>query len=122
LEGAFKGVHKQKPDVVMVMQSPSLDGLKDQILQLTHTYRLPVVAVFANFTAGGALLNYGPNIEDLVVRSAGYVDKILRGMRPGDLPIQRPTKFDLVVNAKTAKLFGITIPEPILARADQIIQ
>ena len=84
LELAFKDADKQNPDVVMVMQSPTLDGLKDHILQLARIYRLPVMAVFANFTAGGALLNYGPNVDELVARSAGYVDKILRGTRPGD--------------------------------------
>lgn len=122
LTAAFKDVTKQKPDVVMVMQSPTLDALRDQILELAQKNRVPVMAVFANFTAGGALLNYGPNVADLVARSAGYIDKILKGARPGDLPIQRPTKFDLVVNAKTARSFGIAIPQQVQARADQVIE
>jgi putative ABC transport system substrate-binding protein len=104
------------------MQSPTLDALKDQILNLGAKHRLPVIAVFANFTADGALLSYGPNPHDIVARSATYVDKVLRGMKPGDLPIQRPTTFDLVVNLRTAKSLGLTIGQSVLVRADDVIQ
>jgi putative ABC transport system substrate-binding protein len=80
------------------------------------------MALFASFTADGALLSYGPNIEDLTSRMSVYADKILRGARPGSLPIERPAKFDFVVNLKTAKALGIKIPSSVLARADEIIQ
>ena len=104
------------------MQSPTLDAGKDQILALGAEYRLPVIAVFASFTADGALLSYGPNAHDLVARSAVYVDKVLQGTKPGDLPIQRPTKFDLVVNSRTAKALGLTIRPSVMLRADEVIQ
>jgi len=106
----------------MVMQSPRFDAYKDHILKLATKYHVPLMAMFANFTVDGGLLNYGPNVEDLTSRSAVYADKILKGANPGDLPIQRPTKFDLVVNLKTAKALGITVPESILLRADEVIR
>jgi len=122
LANAFEAAVKRKPQAVMVMQSPTLDALKDQILNLGAKHRLPVIAVFADFAADGALLSYGPNAHDIVARSTTYVDKVLRGMKPGDLPIQRPAKFDLVVNSRTAKSLGLTIAQSILLRADEVIR
>lgn len=80
------------------------------------------MALFSGFAADGALLSYGPNVEDLTSRMADYVDKILKGSRPGDLPIERPAKFDFVVNIRTARTLGLKIPQTILARADEVIQ
>jgi len=122
LDAVFRAAVDRKTGAVMVMQSPRLDSYKDHILELGAKHRLPLMAMFANFTVDGGLLNYGPNVEDLTSRSAIYADKILKGANPGDLPIQRPTKFDLVVNLKTAKVLGITIPESILLRADEVIR
>jgi putative ABC transport system substrate-binding protein len=122
LANVFEAAVKRKAEAVLVMQSPTLDSHRDEILKLGVKYRLPVFAVFAFFTADGALLSYGPNIDDMVVRSAAYIDKVLRGMKPGDLPIQRPTKFDLVVNSRTAKSLGLTIAQSILLRADEVIR
>jgi putative ABC transport system substrate-binding protein len=80
------------------------------------------MALFAHYASDGALLSYGPNIEQMNAREAGYVAKILRGTKPGDLPIQRPEKFDFVVNLRVARTFGIRIPQSVLARADDVIQ
>jgi putative ABC transport system substrate-binding protein len=122
LEPAFKRAIAQRAGVVMVMPSPRLDGYKPKILSLAASYRLPVMTLFAHFTADGGLLSYGPNIQDLLGRSAPYVDKILKGANPGDLPIQRPVKFDFVVNMKTANTLRLKIPQSVLARADDVIR
>jgi len=121
LDEAFR-VTAGKGGAVMVMQSPRLDAYKDHILRLGAKYRLPVVAVFANFAAGGALLTYGPNIEDMTIRSAAYVDRLLQGAKVEDLPIQRPTKFDLILNARTARSLGLTIEQSVLVRADEVLR
>jgi putative ABC transport system substrate-binding protein len=121
LDNAFQTAIKHKAQAVLVMQSPTLDASKDQIVDLGAKHRLPVIAVFAGFTAAGALLSYGPDTDDLVARSAAYVDKVLQGMKPGDLPIQRPTKFTLVVSSRTAKALGLTVSQSVLLRADEVI-
>ena len=121
IENAFRTAADRKAQAVMVMQSPTLDGYKDQILQFGEKYRLPVFAVFANFAAEGAVLSYGPNVNEMVARSAAYVDRILRGAKPGDLPIQRPVKFDLLVNLKAAKALGLSITHSVLVRADEVV-
>lgn len=122
LDAAFKVAHERRAGAVLNMHSPGLDAYKPQMLQLAARYRLPLMALFSGFAADGALLSYGPNVEDLTSRMADYVDKILKGSRPGDLPIERPAKFDFVVNLRTAKTLGLRIPQTILARADEVIR
>jgi putative ABC transport system substrate-binding protein len=122
LEAGFKDAHQRQAQAVLFMHSPGLDAYRSQALELAARYRLPLLAMFANFAADGALLSYGPNVEDLTGRMSVYVDKILRGTKPGDLPIERPTKFDFVVNLRTARTLGLTIPQSILARADEMIR
>jgi putative ABC transport system substrate-binding protein len=92
------------------------------LLKLATKARLPVISLARQFADAGALISYGPDIGDLFRRSAGYVNKILKGTKPADLPIEQPTKFELVVNLKTAKALGITIPQSILVRADEVIR
>ncbi len=85
-------------------------------------YRLPTFFNYRDHVEAGGLMSYGPDYSDLVRRGAIYVDKILKGAKPGDLPVEQPTKFELVINLKTAKALGLTIPPSLLLRADEIIQ
>jgi putative ABC transport system substrate-binding protein len=93
-----------------------------QILALALKSRLPTISGPREFVEAGGLVAYGPNFPDLFRRSAAYVDKILKGAKPADLPIEQPTKFELVINLKTAKALGLTIPQMLLQRADQVIE
>jgi putative tryptophan/tyrosine transport system substrate-binding protein len=95
---------------------------KRQILDWATRNRLPVISMYAELAEVGGLMAYGPNIPDIYRRAATYVDKILKGAKPGDLPIDQPTKFDLVINVKTAKALGLTIPRSLLQRADHVIE
>jgi putative ABC transport system substrate-binding protein len=92
------------------------------IITLAARYRLPAVYPFRYFATGGGLISYGPDLIDQYRRAAGYVDRILKGEKPADLPVQAPSKYELVLNLKTAKALGLTIPETLLATADEVIQ
>jgi putative tryptophan/tyrosine transport system substrate-binding protein len=84
--------------------------------------RLPTISYFREYVEVGGLMSYGPNIPDLFRRAADYVDKILRGAKPGEIPVEQATKFDLIINLTTAKALGLTIPESFLVRADEVIE
>ena len=85
-------------------------------------HRLPAISLFRRFADAGGLMSYGPNQADYYKRVPVYIDKILKGAKPADLPIEQPTKFDLVINLKTAKTLGLTVPQSLLVRADELIQ
>jgi putative tryptophan/tyrosine transport system substrate-binding protein len=93
-----------------------------QIAELEIAKRLPLISLFAEFPRAGGLMAYGPNVGDMFRRCADYVGKILHGVKPSDLPIQRPERFDLVINLKTAEALGLTVPPSLLARADEVIE
>ena len=105
-----------------VMPSPLFSHYKERLAELARKYRMPGIYESPAYVSAGGLMSYGPNFVDLYRRSASYVDRILKGAKPGDLPIEQPTKFELVINLKTAKALGLTIPPSLLARADQIIE
>ena len=92
------------------------------IVELAARYRLPAIYPFGFFAAAGGLFSYGPDITDQFRRSVTYVDRILRGETPGDLPVQQPTKFELVINLRAVKALGLDIPPTLLARADEVIE
>lgn len=121
IEKAFEGVNRKSHAIVM-MQSPTLNSYGMRIAKLGQKHRMPVMAMFAVFVTHGALLSYGPNAADMTEQSASYIDRVLKGAKPQDLPIQRPVKFDLAVNVKTAKALGVTIGPSILQRADEVIR
>jgi putative ABC transport system substrate-binding protein len=93
-----------------------------RVVQLAMTHRLPAIYQSEDFVSEGGLMSYGPSLRDAFRQAATYVDKILKGAKPADLPIEQPTKFRLVINLKTAKALGLTIPLPLLGRADEIIE
>ena len=99
-----------------------MEGHRDLIIGLAARQKVPAVYIGGLEAAAGGLISYGPNQLDQFRNAAGYVDRILKGEKPGDLPVQVPTKFELVINLKTAKMLGLTIPQSLLARADEVIE
>jgi putative tryptophan/tyrosine transport system substrate-binding protein len=117
--GAFAG---QANTGLIVLPDPILVAHRKLIIELAATQRYPAVYPFRSYAADGGLLTYGVDVQDQARRSAFYVDRILKGARPGDLPVQAPTKFELIINLKTAKALGLTVPPALLARADDVIE
>jgi len=118
----FEALNGTHAEALYVVDCPPFFTHRETILNLAMKARLPVISGERPYADEGALVSYGPSYEDQLRRAAGYVDKILKGGKPGGLPIEQPTKFDLVLNLKTAKAFGLTIPPSLVLRADRVIE
>jgi len=119
---AFDTAKRADVDAVMILSSPFIGANAKLAADLTLKHGLPAVTLFSEFTRNGGLMSYGPNILDIYRRVGGIAAKVLRGSKPADLPVELPTNFELVVNLKTAKAIGITIPTSVLLRADEVIE
>ena len=122
IEAAFGAASKGRADAVLLLQSPILLSQRTQITELAVKSRLPAIYAQTEYTEAGGLMYYGANTPDLYRRAATYVDKILKGRKPADLPVEQPMKFELVINLKTAKQIGVTIPAEVLFRATKVIK
>lgn len=122
LDAALEAARRNGVGAVVVFSSPTVFYNTARIANLAREKRLPTVALFTEFAEAGGLLSYGPSLRESFRRCGVYVGKILNGTKPADLPIERPEKFELVINARTAKTLGLTIPDSLLRRADQIIE
>jgi putative ABC transport system substrate-binding protein len=120
--GAFTLISRERPDALFVAPSSENYAQRRLIVDFATSKRLPNIHAFMESVEDGGLMSYGVNIADLFRRAGGFVDKILKGAKPGDLPVEQPTKFELVINLKTAKALGLTIPPSLLQRADQVIE
>ncbi|HEY1269702.1 MAG TPA: ABC transporter substrate-binding protein [Candidatus Binatia bacterium] len=122
IESAFQAARKASADAVLVLGGPILAAHREALADLAIKSRLPATYSREEYVEKGGLMTYGPSITDLYRRAAVYVDKILKGAKPGDLPVEQPTKFELMINLKAAKQIGLTIPPNVLARADRVIK
>jgi len=122
LDRAFAEMTRWRANALVVMSYATLLQERTRIMALAAEQRLPAVYAYRENVMDGGLMSYGPDVSDQFRRSAAYVDRILKGTKPSDLPIQQPTKFELLINLKTAKALGLTIPQSVLLRADEVIQ
>ena len=122
IDEAFATMRKQRANALFVITDPLTLQNRNEIVKLAASQRIPAVYEFSEFARAGGLLAYAPSIADQFRRAAVYVDKILRGAKPGELPIEQPTRFELVINQKAAKALGIAVPKEMLLRADEVLQ
>ena len=121
LDRAFSDMIRDRAEAFTVLGTPMFFTERRRLVGIAGRHRLPSMYSSRQFVDAGGLMAYGTNLDDLIRRTAGYVDKILKGAKPGDLPVEQPTKFELIINLKTAKALGITIPKSLLGRADEVI-
>ena len=121
-DGAFEALRRQQPSALITVEDPLTFTHRKLIVDFAAGRQLPALYGLREYVTAGGLMSYGANLADLFRRAAGYVDKILRGAKPADLPVQQPTKFELVINLKTAKALGLTVPPALLSRADEVIE
>ena len=122
IETAFRAATKARADALVVLASPVLSDQRAKVANLALKSRLPAIYFRQEFVEAGGLMSYGTSFTDLSRRAATYVDKILKGAKPADLPVEQPTKFEFIINLKAAKQIGLTIPPNVLARADRVIR
>jgi putative ABC transport system substrate-binding protein len=122
LPAEFSNMTRNGAVALDVLSDPLFNGARQQIIGLAADHRLPAIYEAREFAEAGGLISYGPNIAELTRRSAAFIDKVLKGVNPADLPVEQPTKFELVLNVKTAKALGLTLPPMLLARADEVIE
>jgi len=121
-DGVFSELTNARAGGLVVLSTPMFSSERTRLVDLAARHRLPTMFSFRSYVDAGGLMSYGPNVADLFRRAATFVDKILKGAKPVDLPVEQPTKFELVINLKTAKALGLTIPPSLLQRADQVIE
>jgi putative ABC transport system substrate-binding protein len=119
---AFSDMTRARAGAVTVLSTPMFVSGRRRLVDLAAKNRLPTMFSFREYVDAGGLMSYGPNVPDMFRQAATYVDKILKGTKPADLPVEQPTKFELVINLKTAKALGLTIPQSVLGRADQVVE
>jgi putative ABC transport system substrate-binding protein len=122
IETAFQAARKRRADAVLVLGGAVLNSHRTQVVELAVKSQLPAIYAVTEFVEDGGLMTYGVSLTDLYRRAATYVDKILKGAKPADLPVEQPTKFELIINLKAAKQIGLTIPPNVLVRADKVIK
>jgi putative ABC transport system substrate-binding protein len=122
IENSFQSASKQRADAVLLLAGPVMPAHRTEVVNLAAKNRLPAMHFRSDFVEAGGLMTYSVNYNDLFRRAATYVDKILKGAKPGDLPVEQPKKFELIINLKAAKQIGLTIPPNVLARADKVIR
>ena len=120
-QNAFAMIREMRPDALLVMGDPFIGEHRAEVFAFAASARLPAIYDLPNWPREGALVAYGPLLAEHYVMGAGYVDRILKGAKPADLPVEQPTRFELVINSKTAKALGLTIPQSLLARTDEVI-
>jgi ABC-type uncharacterized transport system substrate-binding protein len=121
-DGAFAAMARERVGALLVVQDPAFIPHRARLVDLAAKNRLPSIFTQREDAEAGGLMSYGPSLSDLYRRAGTYVDKILKGVKPGDVPVEQPTKFELVINRKTAKALGVAIPPALLQRADQVIE
>ena len=122
LDRAFATMVRQRAEAVITLSDPMTYNYPARVAELALRNKLPLMSPFREIPDAGGLMSYGPSIPDMFRRAASHVDKILKGAKPADLPVEQPTKFEFVINLKTAKALGLTVPLTLQGRADEVIE
>jgi putative ABC transport system substrate-binding protein len=121
-QNAFAMIRETRPDALLIMSDPFISEHRAEVLAFAAGARLPANADVPDFSRAGGLIAYGPLLSEHYVMGAGYVDRIFKGAKPADLPVEQPTRFELVINLKTATALGLTVPQSLLQRADEVVK